>query len=75
MGTENQLAKLSTVSRPNVGQNVKRSCQKRGKFGGKKGKPWIGNLKQWHLVLTRLLSTSPRVGTKTNPGNIKTFLS
>lgn len=35
MGTENQLAKLSTVSRPNVGQNVKRSCQKRGKFWGK----------------------------------------
>lgn len=34
MGMENQLAKLSTDSGPNVGQNA-RSCQEKGKLGEK----------------------------------------
>lgn len=35
MGMENQLAKLSTDSGPNVGQNVRKSCQKRETLGRK----------------------------------------
>lgn len=35
MGMENQLAKLSTDSGPNVGQNARRSCQEKGKLGEK----------------------------------------
>lgn len=35
MGMENQLAKLSTDSGPNVGQNARKTCQERGKLGKK----------------------------------------